>query len=300
MAMLRFGMAAACALMALASASSARAACEVRYFAALPVSLSPEGPITSAMINGHPVKLFVNSGAFYSFMSRETAQSINLPVKSIPTGFRFSAGKGDIVATLGDVDQLKFGERQISNTHFIVVSGTDAPQPAILGQNILAINDAEFDLRSGIIRLSNPHGCTGKEMAYWAQPDRVGAVALETPEGQLDPQVIGRVVVNGVAMRAMFSSGNRTAISSKALSKIGLVNGAQKIDTIKLSKLNIGGEERSDVPVGVIAGNLNPDVDLIVGLDFYLNHRIYVSKARRTLFFTANGESVSATPSGAP
>lgn len=298
--MLRFGMAAVCSLIALAQGYSARAACDVRYFAVLPVSLSAEGPMTSASIKGHSVEFLVNSGAFYSFLSKETARSIDLPERSISSGFRFSTGKGDVIATLGDVEELKFRDTRISKTHFIVVNGVNPPQPAIIGQNILALNDAEFDLRSGIIRLSNAHGCWGKEMAYWAQPDQVRAVALETPEGQLDPQAIGRVLVNGVSMRTMFSSGSRTAISSKALSKLGLVNGAEKVDTIKLSRLNIGGEERRDVPVGLIAGSINADVDLIIGLDFYLTHRIYVSRARRTLFFTANAESVSAGPSSAP
>jgi predicted aspartyl protease len=293
-------MAAVCSLMVLASACSASAACKVGYFAAVPVSLSPNGPTTSASINGHSVDLLVNSGAFYSFMPKETAQSINLQTKPISTNFGFSSGKGDIAATLGYVDELKFGEKRIPDAHFIVISGRNAPQTATLGQNILTINDAEFDLRGGIIRLSNPHECTGKDMAYWAQPDRVRSVTLEAPQGELDRQTIGRVLVNGVPMRAMFSSGGQTVISSKALTKIGLASDADKLDTIKLSKLNIGGEEKNDVAIKVVPGNLYPDVDLIIGLDFFLTHRIYVSKGRRSLLFTTNEESVPAASSGAP
>jgi len=297
--MLRFGISAACSLVALALASSASAACDVRYFAALPISLSPNGPMTSASINGHSVDLFVNSGAFYSFMPKDTAQSIKLETKPISTNFGFSNGKGDVAATLGYVDELKFGTQRIPDARFIVVGGGNLPQVTTLGQNILAINDAEFDLRGGIVRLSNPHGCTGKDMAYWAKPDYVRSVALEVPEGELDRQIIGKAIVNGTPMRAMFSSGGQTVISSRALSKIALANGADKLETIKLTTLNIGGEEQSNVAIKVVPGNLNSNVDLIIGLDFFLTHRIYVSKGRRTLLFTINGESAPAASSDA-
>ena len=298
--MLRFGMAVASSLVAFALASSASAACDVRYFAALPISLSPNGPMTSASINGHSVDLFVDSGAFYSFMPKETAQSLDVQTKPISTNFGFSYGKSDIAATLGAADELKFGTQRIADARFIVVSGRNAPRTAVLGQNILAISDAEFDLRGGIVRLSNPHGCTGTDMAYWAKPGHARAVALEAPQGELDRQAIGRVVVNGAPLRAMFSSGGQTVISSRALSKIGLANGADNLDTVKLTTLNIGGEEQSNVAIRVVPGNLNPDVDLIIGLDFFLTHRIYVSKGRRTLLFTANAESAQAASSGTP
>lgn len=302
---MRSGIAAAAGCFALAFANPVGAACVVHYFATMPVSLAADGVTTSAVINGHAMDVVVNSGAFYSFMSRDAANAINVDMKPISPSFGFyrvrDGGKDSVDAKLGYLDELKFGKGSIANAHFIVIGGRGAPQTATLGQNILAIRDAEFDLQGGLVRLATPEGCTGKDMAYWAQPVRVMSVPMEPPEGELGRQNVGRVSVNGVPLRAVFSTGSaRTAISSRALAKLGRAKDADSLDSIKLATLGIGGEERRDVEVEVVHGDMIREVDVIVGLDFFLTHRVYVSNGRKTIYFSANDGAAPTAASGTP
>lgn len=290
----------AASCIALASAHSASAACKVYSFAKLPVTIAAHGPTTNALVNDHPVDLLVASGSFYSSMPKETAQSANVTTKPISVSFGFSTGKGGVAASMGYVDKIKFGPQSISNARFIVLGGANAPTVAMLGQNILGMHDIEYDLSDGLIRLSKPDGCTGKDMAYWAQPEQVRAISLEAPNGELNRQTIGKISVNGVVLRAMFStSESRTAISSASLRKLGGGYGQATQQPIKADRIDIGGEVRNDVALDVAPGGFgspNENVDLVIGMDFFLTHRVYVSNGRKTLFFTANGNTAPTAP----
>lgn len=298
---MRIGTALAACGLALALTSPAAAGCVVYSFASMPVAVSADGVKASALVNDHPVEFTVNNTASYSMMHKNMATSANMQTQPLSASFRAYSDKGGLVTAFGYGDTLKFGKQTLRGPRFIVISGANAPDVAILGPNILNLRDAEYNLAAGTIRLSRPEGCTGQDMAYWAQPDQVRALPLEAFEGQLNRRTIGKVMVNGTPMRAMFSTRHRwTTLSAAAARSLGgspFNEGGR--DRIKVATLDIGGELGNDVTLDVAPDDLSEDVDLMVGLDFFLTHRIYVSNGRRTLFFTASG-TPAATASTAP
>ena len=61
----------------------------------------------------------------------------------------------------------------------------------------------------------------------------------------------------------------------------------------KCTEVDVGGEVISNNRLEV-ADFLLGDVEVLVGVDFFLSHRIYVSKSQRRIFFTYNGGRVFA------
>jgi tetratricopeptide (TPR) repeat protein len=114
---------------------------------------------------------------------------------------------------------------------------------------------------------------------------------------------VGVVTINGVRLRAMFDTGAAaTILSSSAAFHAGLrrdMPGAQPGDTTygfgsrsietwiaPVASLKIGDEElrNSRVRVGDIGA-----VDMLIGADFFISHRVFVSNALHTLFFSYTG-----------
>ena len=292
---MRSVMALAAGMMALACVTPAYAACTGSTFATINLLSEGRNGLTKATVNDNPVEFYVSSGVFFSIMPKDMAVATGVEIKPISTSFGFYFGKNSVNAGLGYAGLLKFEQGSIASARFIVVSGESAPRYATIGQNILGMQDAEFDLRENVIRLrKRPMGCTGKDMAYWAAPEAVRSLSLETPQGQLDLHNIGKVLVNGVPLRTRFSSSDRTIITTKAQRKLGSqILDQDGRDVIKVNTLDIGGEVQRDVAIEV-GGDLQ-DIDMVIGTDFFMAHRIYMSNGRRTMFFTANPPAPVAT-----
>jgi hypothetical protein len=142
--------------------------------------------------------------------------------------------------------------------------------------------------------LTYTENCDGQIPAYWAGTLPVMSLPIEPFEG-LDQRTVGTVLVNGVKLRAMFNSTNSmSAISLKALKKLGVSpdgGGAEKDGDnspgrqVKLDNIDIGGETLRGGTLRVSDfGKI--DVDMVIGLDFFLAHRIYVGNGLRRMYFT--------------
>lgn len=285
---------AACGL-ASCCAAQANAACNVRYFAELALSSTSLGLTTMAAVNGQPTEFAVRSESFFSALPREKAQALRLSTKPISVNFGIYTRKGGVAAAMASVAQLQFGERRVLNAQFLVLGGDNAPDHATIGQNILALHETEFDLQNDVIRLSKSEGCTGRDLAYWAQPGDVRTVTLEQML-QLAPQAIGKALINGAPARAMFSTGTpKTLISAKtARAILGKSEAEELPDTIQLNRLDIGDEVLNNVTLDIATYDLG-NIALVLGVDFFKTHRVYLSKSRQKLFFTSNAPSSTPT-----
>jgi hypothetical protein len=192
------------------------------------------------------------------------------------------------------IDELKFGDgSSLKGLNFIVGDSYDGLD-GMIGQNVLARRDAEYDLEHGIVRLSYTEKCAGETPVYWAGPDAVMSVPIAALEG-LDLFTIATVVVNGVKLQALFNSTTEaSSISPKAAKKLGLnpVSGEDGSDrVVKLNSLDIGGEKLRDATIRV-TGTEKDSFDMMFGLDFFRTHRIYVGNGLQRMYFTYNGGTV--------
>ena len=296
------------AALGLALPIASRASCEITRLE-LPVKMVGSRPIATVSINGTPVRLLVDSGAFFSFLTEGTAAQLKLPTHRLPSGYEVQGVAGKVDAKLTTVDHLELVKGDIPQVDFIV-GGNEigAGAMGLMGRNILAFADTEYDLAHGVIRfVSASDDCAKANMAYWAGDTPVSIVELLPAYRVPRPAIRANLMLNGHEVVGLFDTGATTTVSLGAAHKAGVKDadmmpdgemagaGRGKVDswTAKFERVEIGGETLLHNRLEV--GDFDMfDADMLVGVDFFLSHHIYVSQKRHRMFFTYNGGPVFA------
>ena len=287
----------------------AQAACQIKVLD-LPVKMVDSRPVATVGINGTPVPLLVDSGAAYSMLTEAAATQLNLRLRQLPW-MRVEGITGEIDARVTTVDKLQLLKGNISRVEFIVGGNEHgAGTMGLMGRNLLSYTDTEYDLAHGVVRLSFPNDdCAKAKLAYWAGATHVTEVDLE-PDYRTrskTPALRARVKLNGKEFVALFDTGATTAVTSQAARRAGVAEaqmtpsstiygagrGSAKSWTAPFERFEIGDEAITHNQLRVGAFTLD-DADLLLGVDFFLSHRIYVSKQQEKMFITYNGGTVFA------
>jgi len=257
--------------------------------------------------NGTDTQMLVDSGAFYSMISQATAAQFKLRTVPAPFNIRVSGIDGDSNdAAVTTVKEFTMAGSNFSNVDFLV-GGSEAPHGAVgmLGQNVLGIADAEYDLANGIIRLIRPHGCHKTDLAYWADKQHHSQIEALRDDNR---HTLGSATLNGVKLRVLFDTGAYSSILSlraaeRAGVKPGDANvtaagessgiGMQPVSTwiARFASFVIGDEEIRNGRLRIGAIRLG-DIDMLLGADFFLSHHIYVANEQGKIYFTYNGGPV--------
>ncbi|SFP83567.1 aspartyl protease family protein [Sphingomonas rubra] len=293
------------AVLAMLPSPAAAAGCEVAKMLEIPVTMSGQRPMVTATFGDRPARFILDSGAFYSTMSRATAAEFGLDVEPLPSNFRLKGIGGDASAGSAVAKNFSLGGVVLPKVSF-VVGGSDTGTAGLLGQNILGLADVEYDLPHGAVRLMKTSNCGKTLLAYWAGERPVTAVPLERPEpGPFKPHTIGTVLLNGKRIRAVFDTGaQRSLLSLAAAKRLGVTPtspgvvpagmgsglGSRQVASwiAPFEQIDIGGEaiNRPRIHIADVAfGN----ADMLIGVDFFLTHRIFVSNATRTMYVTYEG-----------
>jgi tetratricopeptide (TPR) repeat protein/predicted aspartyl protease len=287
----------------------ALADCKLLELARLPVTMKGLTPLVEAKVNGADALFVADSGAFYSFISPASAAQFKL--KLYPAPFRLDVvgvgGEVDIDSTM--VNEFALAGLTIRHVEFLV-GGSDPAEGAagVLGQNVLRAADVEYDLANGVIRLMQPtDGCRKAELAYWAGSTPYSVIDIE-PTSARSPHTKAEAEINGVSIRVMFDTGAASSILGRRAARragvrtdgpgvvpAGEVYGAGRrtLETwiAPFASFKIGGEviRNTKLRIGDVDSQ---DEDMLVGADFFLSHRVYVSNRQRKLYFTYNGGPV--------
>jgi tetratricopeptide (TPR) repeat protein/predicted aspartyl protease len=288
------------------TALAADGQCRVGRVAELPVTMTGLQPMVHAKINGREAVFVADSGAFFSMISPGSAAEYGLSLERLPMGFRVIGVGGSVDPMLTTVKSFTLAGVDIPRVQFLV-GGSEVGSVGLLGQNVLAIMDTEFDLAHGMIRLMRSENCSKANLAYWVKPGEAYSV-VETESSQEErPHIYGTVYVNGVKLRAMFDTGAATSsVSLKAAARFGLKPDGPGVKPSGVSggigrsfvhtwigpiqSIKIGDEEVRNTQLRF--GGDFTDVDMLIGADFFLSHHVYWSNHYRKLFFTFNGGHV--------
>ncbi|MGI4876146.1 MAG: retroviral-like aspartic protease family protein [Janthinobacterium lividum] len=286
---------------------SAAESCQLGKYLEMQVLLTGHRPIVTTKIGGKDARFIVDSGAFYSTMSRASAAEFGLHLEPAPVGFRLKGVNGDTSVEIASVHDFGLGGVSVPKVDFLV-GGTDTGAVGLLGQNFLGIGDVEYDLPHGAIRLLRARGCLVESLAYWAGTKPFTMIALEARNPPFQVHTVGTVTLNGVKLRAVFDTGAETSIMTLAAAKrAGMTPDSAGVESAGLStglgsralrtwvgtfdKLEIGGEvipkprlRFGEVTIG--------DGDLLIGFDFFRTHRIYVANHANKMLITYEGGPV--------
>jgi tetratricopeptide (TPR) repeat protein/predicted aspartyl protease len=302
----RSGPAAVAVALALA-ASPAAGATECRIGSLeLPVTMLGTRAIATVGINGTDVPMMVDTGAFFSFLTPAAAEQLRLPVAHAAYGLRVRGLTGEVETGTTTVKQLHLVRGDVPDVEFLVGGNEPgAGAMGVIGRNLLAFGDAEYDLSHGVIRLVLPRGdCADMDTAYWAGTTPVSTLDLLRDKTRKTPAIRAVVKINGLKVKALFDSGATTLISLDAAHRAGIADadmtpagdiggagrGRVKSWTAPVQRVEIGGEtiENNRLRIADIDG----DNEMLLGIDFFLSHHLYVSRGRHRMDFTYNGGPV--------
>ncbi|WP_457419663.1 aspartyl protease family protein [Roseateles sp. P5_E7] len=293
----------------LIAAPAAAAGCKLSELE-IPVRIVNQRPVGTLTLNGTEVPMLIDSGAFFSMLPMSTATQLGLPLRNLPFGFRIEGYTGSIEARMTKVEKVGLRGNELRNIDFIV-GGNEIGSGimGVLGRNFLSIADTEYDLAHGIVRLMFPKGdCDKVSFAYWAGEAPVIETELQNNYRENNNDIRVAVKVNGVKMRAIMDTGapgtslkmrsaKRAGVKESDLTEVGRVGGAGegrvRSWTAQLSAFELGGEK-------IVNNFLQVDEtdhlqeDMLIGLDYFLSHRIYVSRLQSKVYATWNGGPVFA------
>lgn len=310
----KHGFAPAVLLVGAVLATAARARCELEAFE-IPVAISGLRALATIRVNGTEARFVVDSGAFFSSITEAGAAQLGLAVKPAPEPLRRILGlTGAADMRMTTVERLGLAGSEMKDFEFLV-GGNEPGEGALglLGRNVLTYTDTEYDLPHGAIRLMRPNDqCGASSLAYWSGPTPVrwpgpapvAELELRQVPGERFPSIRAIVRIAGEAVTAEFDSGARSILSLSAARGIGIVGDTKDLEpadpvigaglavlpswTVSVGTVEIGQERIADGRLRVADFKIG-QVEMLVGIDFFLTHRIYVSVPRRRIYFTYTG-----------
>lgn len=292
-------------------ALAAEQKCELQRYAELPVTMSGTQPLISGTINGRPARFLADSGAFFSVLAERSALKLDLRVGLPPRNIRLRGTGGSTSVGFTKVKEFTLagfaGGRVIPNVEFLVDEISFAGDfDGVIGQNVIGNADTEFDLANGMIRLFRAKNCDGS-LAYWARNAPVATMKINKAN-PARPHLIGEAKLNGKKIRVMFDTGAwRSKLSLDAAARAGVEREDDGVIAAEIGRgfgpktnenslarfdsLDLGGEVIKNARLRI--GDMNLDIaDMLLGADFFLSHRVYVSSSQDRIFFTYNGGPV--------
>jgi tetratricopeptide (TPR) repeat protein/predicted aspartyl protease len=277
----------------------------------LPVTIQGTRPVIDAKFNGQDVKLLVDSGAVFSLISSAAVEQYKLATGPAPFGFFLTGVGGSTIPSVATVKSFTIANAEVRNVQFLV-SGNEVGAgggAGLMGQNFLERWDVEYDLANGMLRLMKDEDCRKAFLAYWVKPgDSYTTIDIQRTS-PAEPLTMGSAYVNGVKIRVTFDTGaSQSALTLKAAERAGFKIDSPDVVAGGLSR-GVGrnwvksyiapfdsfkfedGEEIKHARLRVADMNLDT-TDMLLGADFFLSHRIFVSKSQNKLYFTYNGGPV--------
>lgn len=291
----------------------AHAGCKLAAIAELPVTMHGFRAAVTAKINGADARLIVDSGASYSVLGPASVNAYKLSLHPPPPHLEWRGLGGTVEIAAANIDRFSFGDTVIPDIEFLV-GGTEQSGgvAGVLGQNVLGAADVEYDIAHGMIRLMRPgEGCEKTVLAYWARNQPYSAIDMDWTSGRRQ-HTKGVVTINGERMHVLFDTGATSMLSLRAAERAGIKPdaagvvpaghaygfGGTALETwiAPVASFKIGDEEIKNTHVRIAEMDLGKgelaDIDMLIGIDFFLSHHIYVANSRSRLYFTYNGGPV--------
>ncbi|HEY7805856.1 MAG TPA: aspartyl protease family protein [Croceibacterium sp.] len=300
----------AVALLALAAApaQAAQEKCTVSAFT-MPVTMEGTRASVPVSVNGVKTDFWLDSGAWFSIMPQAKADELHLKLERAPGYLRMYGIGGSFTPMVVHIKDFAVVGTALHDVDFLV-GGTDAGN-GLIGRNLLAAFDTEFDLPHGEVKLVQATGCRDANMAYWAKDKPFFTVKLlSNGEGGAIHNFALPIALNGKEVRAEIDSGALTLVTRRAAERAGIDLKGPGVEPVSgiggfgrqfkqgwivpFKSIDIGDEKILNAKVTVIDGDISPGSDgpdMLLGIGFLLSHHLYVSRDQHLIFFTYSGGS---------
>ena len=270
--------------------------CTIQRRASLPLVLAGL-PTVTATINGRPARLILDTGAESSIIGVAAAKRLG-----VTTQYDFARSMRGISQAMqtGDarLDSMTLGGATLNYPRVLVgpiaLTGGGLDADGLLGASLLSEFDLDIDLPNRRLDLYTRTDCPG------LRPPWGGRVATLETTRSLSSHPFFPVVVNGRDLSASLDSGaQRTVITVNAARRAG-IGADTRVPGVEVRARGAAGETLPAqihalrdmrvagvpvrTPVMVTALALPNDIDALLGADFLMTHRVWLSYGSRKLF----------------
>jgi tetratricopeptide (TPR) repeat protein/predicted aspartyl protease len=312
-------------LLAVAAAPAAGEPCKMGRAGVLPVTMEDMQPLVHAAINGKDALFLADSGAFFSMLSTAGARQFHLTLEHVNHNFTVHGVGGASQVWMTTVQTFTIFNLDLPKVPFLVTDN-DMGHGAIgvLGQNVFQLGDIEYDLANGVINILRTHGdCRRTSLAYWAHDKGLPYSEIDIDFARAEnPRTTGDAYVDGRRIRFELDTGaSASLLTLDAARRAGVTPDSPGVPaggstsgigrrTVRtwiapFASFKIGDEEIRNTHLRI--GDVELDgVDMLLGADFLLSHRMLAASSQRKLYFTYNGgpvfnlTTVAPPPPGAP
>jgi hypothetical protein len=166
---------------------------------------------------------------------------------------------------------------------------------------VLQQADVDYDLGHNLIRIIPFTACPRPQLPDWARRGRaVSELSIHHPAAQA-PLIVAAAYLNGDELRVLFDTGApHSMLTAAGARRVGVhvdsnwsnasvlltgVGDSAAIGSIRyFSTFKLGDERQRHIPLYVTDIEV-PQIDMVLGMDFFLTHRVYVEASRGLLYF---------------
>lgn len=303
------------ALAWLLPATLAQAQCQLSV-TALPVTMVNSKPLVTVQINGSSWPMLWDTGSNVSLLTTDLAERLNLVTQRVSESL-FPMGAGGEVTVRGTRVEHFALQHITYRNRFFWVGGHEAPKSwaGILGQDLLRGVDIDYDLPNGVIKIVKAQGdCTQDILADWPDDSPVQMLPFAGTVQDFGRMAFISVQVNGVSMQALLDTGapystlsldaaRRAGISptsgdvQRSGSALGADGRVLQNWVVPIKSFVVGGESIQNTRM--VMSDLrtsNNGFDLLLGVDFFLSHRVLIAHSEGKVYLNYKGGRVFLTP----
>jgi predicted aspartyl protease len=294
----------------------AQARCQIGNVAAIPVETNRNQLLTRGAIDGHPVRVLIDTGSYMSFIWRSAAERLGLRLIGAPRIRLFGlGGESRVDATF--IEALQVEAFTAKRLRLPVAGDLPSGIDFIFGEDFLSRDSVEFDLRHGVVRTMETSGCSPAELPYWAKTYSMADLSASPRDAQA---IRVNVTLNGHTVRALIDSGSSVSLLTKSVADsvgvhylgssaevVGIGRRSLPTWIVDVQSFKLGDEvinntqlqvaqlgkyqtmERIGSRIPVVAGT---EPTMLLGMDFLRAHRVLIDNATRKMVFTYEGGPV--------
>lgn len=300
------------------------AECKIAKVASIKVDLESGKPMVRGSLNGQDIDILIDTGAALTLVTQSAAMRAGLQPTNVD-GLKLIGVGGEIQVKSTTVKELTIGDFVIRDRRWYVVGDAKTDYGSlgmIVGGDLLANFDVEFDLAEDKIFWWQPKNCEKSPLAYWNQDFMLAE--LEHSENKIDTIV----PLNGKKVRAEIDTGAATTVvDTDAASRAGFREDAPNVEQVgNTGGLGTGRSIKQHIAIfdtfdmgdlsvknaRIRVANLNYHSreaetgsklkkedenfpEMLIGRDFLQANRVYIANSQGYIYMTYNGGQIFQT-----
>jgi predicted aspartyl protease len=283
------------------------AACSMRQRTIIPLDIVGSVVLAPVMVNGIPGTFILDTGAAQTAVTPDAVSHFGLALDEWAATTMHGVGglerRRNANPRSVELGGVALHRRSLARDSTLRVATLPRSMvggrriDGLLGRDFLSLYDLDLDFPRRTLALYDVQGCTGRFLPW---VDGYLSVPVENPA---ESALVVPVALDGVPLRALLDSGaSRTLVAAPGMARLGLGIDRLRGDSSQIvsgvgphtvtmwqhrfRELRIGDETFAQPMFLVAPIEIRPISDMLLGADWLMRHRIWISYATSQLFAT--------------